>query len=144
MYFIDFLYYMSMTIIIIKMIIHDIKWMRIENHMLLLMLILHVMFLVYNDSFQMVSILESFLMLIFLTILRRTMNTFYQKDTLGFGDIKLLSLITFIMSINTMPYIIFFSSFLTLVGMLVFNLRKIPFAPGILLSWIGVYLWLFI
>jgi prepilin signal peptidase PulO-like enzyme (type II secretory pathway) len=72
------------------------------------------------------------------------MNTFYQKDTLGFGDIKLLALITFIMSINTMPYIIFFSSFLTLVGMLVFNLRKIPFAPGILLSWIGVYLWLFI
>lgn len=120
------------------------KWMRIENHMLVLMLILHVMFLLYNDSFQMISILESFLMLIFLIILRSMMNIFYQKDTLGFGDIKLLALITFIMSIDTMPYIIFFSSFFTLVVMLVLNLKKIPFAPGILISWIGVYIWLFI
>lgn len=144
MYFIDFLYYISMSIIILKIIIHDMKWMRIENHMLLLMLILHVMFLLYNDSFQMISILESFLMLIFLIILRSMMNIFYQKDTLGFGDIKLLALITFIMSIDTMPYIIFFSSFFTLVVMLVLNLKKIPFAPGILISWIGVYIWLFI
>lgn len=120
------------------------KWMRIENHMLVIMLMLHIMFLIYNDSFQLTSMLEGLLMLIMLTILRRVMNTYYQKDTLGFGDIKLLSIITFIMSIDIMPYIIFLSSFLTLVVMLILNLKKIPFAPGILISWIGVYIWLFI
>lgn len=120
------------------------KWMRIENHMLLLMLMLHVMYVTYEDAFQMVSIFESFLIFMSLTILRKVMNILYKKDTLGFGDIKLFTLITLIMSIDTIPYIIFFSSFFTLIVMLLFNLKKIPFAPSILISWIGVYIWLYV
>lgn len=144
MHFIDFLYYLSMMILIVKMIIHDMRWMRIENHMLILMLVLHVMYVTYKDAFQMISIFESFLIFISLTILRKVMNILYKKDTLGFGDIKLFSLITLIMSIDIIPYIIFFSSFFTIIVMLLFNLKKIPFAPSILLSWIGVYIWLYI
>jgi len=144
MHVIDFLYYASMLLVIIHIMIHDMRWMMIENHMLLLMVIIHIMFISYQDAFHFDAVIESSIIFIFLICLRWFMNTRYKKDTLGFGDIKLLTLITFMMSLETITYVIFFASLITLVVMLMLNRHKVPFAPGILLSWIGVYVWLYI
>lgn len=141
---IDFLYFISMIILMIHMIFHDIKWYKIENHILLLMWFLNMMYMFYKGSFHVLSITNGLFVFVFLIGLRHVMNKRYHKDTLGFGDIKLLSLIAFIMPFYSMPYIVFFASLSTFLVMILCQLKKMPFAPFILISWMGVYVWLFI
>lgn len=144
MHFIDMIYYITILMIAFRIIIYDIWYMRIENQMLLLLSGLHILYVMYYDTFDFFSLIEALVIFMFLVILRHVMNLKYQKDTLGFGDIKLLTLIAFIMPLYMVPYVLFFASLSSLVVMMVFKISKIPFAPSIMMSCIGVFLWHFL
>ena len=141
MHLIDFLYYVTLSILSIKIIIHDIKYMLIEDGILVSMIILNIFYMQYYQMSMMTNIIQSFIVFFMLIFLRYVMNRIHKKDMLGFGDIKLLSVITFIISIESIPYIIFFSSFLALLWMVIFRIRKMPFAPSIIISTFGLFIW---
>ena len=141
MHLIDFLYYVTLSVLSIKIIIHDIRYMMIEDGILVCMIILHILYMQYYEVSMITNIFQSFIVFLMLTFLRHVMNYIHKKDMLGFGDIKLLSVMTFILSIESIPYILFFSSFSALLWMILFRVRKIPFAPSIMISTFGLLIW---
>lgn len=118
--------------------------MKIEDRVLLLLISLHITYTLHKDIFQLESLLNVGLIFVSLTLLRAFLNVQYKKDTLGFGDIKLISVISFLIPLHTIPYVIFFASLSALIIMFIYNVKKIPFAPSIITAWFGVYIWLLI
>ncbi len=76
---------------------------------------------------------------VFLHSLRIVLNSIYKKDTLGMGDIHLLMVITYYLkSIELSLYVIVIASYVTIIFMMIFKMKQLPFGPFIILSTIGV------
>lgn len=120
----------------------DMKKGIIPWQLLLLMLILITYQYIVDGKTLWIPFLYGSVMGVFLHSLRLVLNTLYQKDTLGMGDIHLMMVITYLFSsIEYSLYVIVIASYIALFVMLMLRKKQLPFGPFIIVSTIGVMIY---
>lgn len=120
----------------------DMKKGIIPWQLLLLMLLLISYQYIVDGKTLWIPFLYGGVMGVFLHSLRLVLNTLYQKDTLGMGDIHLMMVITYLFSsIEYSLYVIVIASYIALFVMLMLRKKQLPFGPFIMVSTIGVMIY---
>lgn len=74
--------------------------------------------------------------------LKFVLERFFKKDTLGYGDVKLMAVLAVFMPFMGIPYFIFISGLLSSLYIAILNKKHVPFAPFISIAFLITLLFL--
>ncbi|MGF6906632.1 leader peptidase (prepilin peptidase)/N-methyltransferase [Fusobacterium sp. PH5-44] len=142
------IYIILIMFLIISIIICDIKRSTIPNSLNFLFLFFSIIFKGFTSEIVEKSVLGAAIYILPIIFIYGYLSDILQKEVIGFGDIKLILGIGYILEYKSfyeiyLYYLIAFSiaSCYIFISWLIFSkkLKKIPFAPFLLISFIYLY-----
>ena len=139
---------MPLTLIslLIIVIISDIEYMIIPDEIIIfgsILLIVETLFINGMNGF-LASVVNSILFFITMYLIKKVGDFIFKKESLGGGDIKLMTMIGICFHIKTIVVIIFIASFIALPYAIIVMLKKkeamVPYGPFLSLTSIALIL----
>lgn len=138
----DFIVVISMI-----MIITDLEHYIILDSMQLFLLILSIVFVIYNNLSLFYSVISSIIYFIIIYLSGFTVSKIKKKDAIGGADIKFITIAGIILGVELLPQFLFLSGCIGIVfGLLWKKLKKneyFPFGPALIISFLSLILYFY-
>ena len=136
-----------MIVISMIMIITDLEHYIILDSMQIAMLILSLIFILFNDLSLFYGVISAVIYFSIISIAGFIVSKIKKRESIGFGDVKFITIAGLILGIELLPLFLFLSGMLGIIFGLIWKKFKkneyFPFGPALIVSYLFLILYFY-